>query len=108
MVAKPGQLDKSFLSAWQLIQQVKQFGFTESEFERAKAAYISNLESAVREKDKRNSEQLVQEYTRYFLVNEPSPGIEAELQMSKEYLSKAKLADINALSAKLYWTTTAT
>ncbi len=100
MVAKPGQLEKSFTSVWELIQQVKQFGFTEPEFERAKEAYISNLESAVREKDKRNSEQLVQEYTRYFLVNEPSPGIEVELQMSKDYLSTAKLQDINALSAQ--------
>ena len=65
-----------------------------------KPAYISNLESAVREKDKRNSEELVQEYTRYFLVNEPSPGIEVELQMSKDYLNTAKLQDINALSAQ--------
>jgi zinc protease len=100
MVAKPGQLEKSFISVWQLIQQVKQFGFTEPEFERAKASYISSLESAVREKDKRNSEQLVQEYTRYFLNNEPSPGIEVELQMSKDYLKTAKLQDINSLSSQ--------
>ena len=52
IVAKPGMLENSFLSVWQLVQQLKQFGFTEAEFERAKMNYLSNLESALREKDK--------------------------------------------------------
>jgi zinc protease len=100
IVAKPGQLQNSFVSVWALIQQAKQFGFTQPEFERAKVSIISSLESAVREKDKRNSSDLVQEYTRYFLVNEPSPGIEEELQMTRDYLGVATLAEINAISSK--------
>jgi zinc protease len=100
VVAKPGQLQNSFVSVWELIQQAKQFGFTQPEFDRAKVSMISNLESAVREKDKRNSADLVQEYTRYFLVNEPSPGIEVELQMTKDYLNQATLEEINALSTQ--------
>jgi zinc protease len=95
--AKPGQLENSFISVWQLIQQLKQFGFTETEFERAKMSYLSNLESAVREKDKRNSESLVQEYTRNFLVGESAPGIEIEYELSKSYLATAKIQDLNAL-----------
>jgi zinc protease len=100
VVAKPGQLQNSFTSVWALTQQAKQFGFTQPEFERAKISIINNLESAVREKDKRNSSQLVQEYTRYFLVNEPSPGIEVELQMTRDYLSSATLKEINAISSE--------
>jgi zinc protease len=97
MVAKPGQMENSFVSVWQLVQQVKQFGFTEPEFERAKASLLSGLESAVKEKDKVNSEQLVQEYTRNFLVGESVPGIEAEYALTQSYFSTAKLQDINAL-----------
>jgi len=97
VVAKPGTLENSFVSVWQLIQQLKQFGFTESEFDRAKISFMSALESAVREKDKRNSEDLVQEYTRHFLTGEAAPGIEAEYDLSKDYLATAKLQDINAL-----------
>ena len=106
MVAKPGQMENSFIAVWQLIQQVKQFGFTEPEFERAKSSLLSGLESAVKEKDKVNSEQLVQEYTRNFLVGESAPGIEAEYALTKEYLATAKLQDINALSAILSPTAT--
>ena len=77
---------------------VKQYGFTEAELERAKMNYLSNLESALKEKDKRNSEDLVQEYTRNFLVGEAAPGIQMEYDLTKSYLSTAKLEDINALS----------
>jgi zinc protease len=101
IMAKPGKMEQSFTSVWVLLQQMKQFGFTESEFERAKASLISGLESAVKEKDKMNSEQLVQEYTRNFLVGESAPGIEAEYALTKEYLATAKLQDINILSTKL-------
>jgi zinc protease len=97
MVAKPGQMENSFVSVWQLVQQVKQFGFTEPEFERAKVSLLSSLESAVKEKDKVNSEQLVQEYARNFLVGEAAPGIEAEYALTQLYFSTAKLQDVNAL-----------
>ena len=60
--------------------------------------YLSALESALKEKDKRNSEDLVQEYTRNFLVGEAAPGIQMEYDLTKSYLSTAKLEDINALS----------
>ncbi len=98
VVAKPGQLQNSFQSVWQLVQQLKQYGFTESEFQRAKTSYLSNLSSVVREKDKRNSQDLVQEYTRNFLTGEAAPGIEAEFKLTDDYLKTAKLSDINALS----------
>jgi hypothetical protein len=52
MVAKPGQIENSFVSIWELIQQLKQFGFTEPEFERAKSGLLSDLESAAKEKIK--------------------------------------------------------
>jgi zinc protease len=97
IVAKPGKLENSFLSIWQLIQQLKQFGFTQAELERAKMSYLSNLESALKEKDKRNSEDLVQEYTRNFLVGEAAPGIQMEYDLTKSFLSTAKLQDINEL-----------
>jgi zinc protease len=97
ILAKPGQLENSFVAVWQLIQQVKEYGFTQPEFERAKTSLLSGLESAVKEKDKVNSEQLVQEYTRNFLVGEAAPGIEMEYTLTKTFLADAKLSEINAL-----------
>jgi len=100
-VAKPGQLENSFKSVWQLILQAKQFGFTQTEFDRARASYLSALESAVKEKDKQNSENFVQEYTRNFLVGEPAPGIEVEYDLTKSYMVTAKIEDINALCPQI-------
>ena len=97
MVAKPGQIEKSFLSVWELILQAKQFGFTEPEYERAKISYLSDLESAAKEKDKVNSESLVQEYTRNFLEGESAPGIQMEFELTKEFLATMKLEEVNAL-----------
>jgi zinc protease len=100
-VAKPGQLENSFKSVWQVILQVKQLGFTQTELDRAMASYLSTLESAVKEKDKENSENFVQEYTRNFLVDEPAPGIVMEYELTRTYMSTAKIEDINALCPQL-------
>ncbi len=97
IVAKPGQLEKSFVDTWQVIQQAKQFGFTQAEFDRAKLSYLSNLESAVKELNKHNSEDFAQEYTRNFLVGEAAPGIQAEYDLTKAYFASARLEDINSL-----------
>ena len=48
---------------------------TESEYSRAKAEYLRQLESAYNERDKRKNEEYVDEYVRHFLDNEPIPGI---------------------------------
>ncbi|HEY4155730.1 MAG TPA: pitrilysin family protein, partial [Puia sp.] len=98
VVAKPGLLEKSFISVWQLIRQLKEFGFTEPEFERAKTSYLSYFASALREKDKRDSKDLVEEYTRNFLTGESAPGIEKEYDLTQAFLKTAKLADINGLA----------
>ena len=73
--------------------------FTETEFERAKITYLSYLASLVRDKDKRNSQDLVEEYTRNFLTGESAPGIQMEYDLSDAHLKTAKLADINALTS---------
>ena len=105
MVAKPGQMENSFISVWELMQQVKQFGFTEPEFERAKSSLLSGLESAVKEKDKVNSENLVQEYTRNFLVGEPAPGIEVEYELTKELSGHGETGGNQCASAQFIFPT---
>ncbi len=99
VVAKPGQLENSLKSVWQVIQQLKLYGFTQQELDRAKVDLLSNLAAAVREKDKRSSTMVVQEYTRNFLKREASPGIEAEYDITNNYLKAVRLEDVNKLSA---------
>ena len=96
VVAKPGQLAEATQSVWAEIQRVKQFGFTQGELDRAKSDYLNYLESALKEKDKRSSEQLVEEYTRLFLKKEASPGIEKETALTRSFLPTLTLAAVNA------------
>ena len=63
------------------IERARRFGFTGTEYNRARAGYLRNLESEFNEKDKVRNEQYVEKYVRNFLDNEPIPGIENEYQV---------------------------
>lgn len=77
IVAKPGQLEQGVKAVWRETERVKRFGFTGTQLERAKKAYISGMETALQEKDKTNSESYVREYQEYFLKGTAAPGITA-------------------------------
>ena len=71
-----------------------QYGFTETEFQRAKNDLISFIESAYREKDKTESINFVEELTNYFLSKAPSPGIEWERVEIRKILSELTLNEV--------------
>jgi zinc protease len=78
------------------------FGFTPGELERQKKQLLSFYESAYNERDKTDSKDLVAEYLRNFLTNEPIPGIEFEYEFIKEYLNGISIEEINQLSRNLF------
>lgn len=82
-------------------QRVKQFGFTPDELKRQKAQMISGLEKALQEKDKTESRKFVQEYLNNFLEQEPFPGIDYEVSLSKSLIPDIKIEEINALAKQL-------
>lgn len=77
------------------IERVRQFGFTASEYARAKADYLRALESAYNEKDKMRNSQYVQEYVRNFIDNEPIPGIENEYAIMNQIVPNIPVEAIN-------------
>lgn len=81
-------------------ERVKQFGFTEGEFERQKAELMSMYEKALEEKDKTESNNYVQEYISHFLHKEAFPGIEYEYNLVKSFLTGVKLEEVNALAGE--------
>lgn len=70
------------------------FGFTESEFDRAKRELTSYMEYAYREKDKTDSASLIEELTSFFLDGTPAPGIEWEWKEVKSILSGLTLDEV--------------
>ncbi len=86
-------------------EKVKRFGFTNAELERAKTDFIKNIEKAYNERDNQKNNDLVEEYVRNFLNQEPIPGIEWEYKTLQGMLPQLKLEMINAV-AKSYVTDT--
>ena len=83
------------------IQRAATFGFTESEYVRAKADYLRALESAYSERDKTKNEAYVNSYVRHFLDNEPIPGIENEYSLMNQIAPNLPLEVINKAMKEL-------
>lgn len=81
--------------------KVKQFGFTASELERAKAELMSSYEKTYNERDKTDSKNRVDELVRHFLTNEPIPGIEWEYNLLKNNLAKISLNEVNQFKEEI-------
>ena len=79
------------------IVRMRQHGFTASEYARAKASYLSALESSYNERDKNKNVNFVNEYVRHFLDNEPAPGIEFEYSVMSEIANNIPVEAINQL-----------
>ncbi len=80
-------------------ERVKQFGFTQTEFDREKENMIRNYEKAFNERDKTESSGLIREYVSNYLTGEPIPGIEYEYSMVKQLLPGISLNEVNSLAA---------
>jgi zinc protease len=100
VTAKPGELEKGFKAIWRETERVKRFGFTATEFERAKASILTGTETAFKEKDKTNSESFVKEYQQYFLSGAPAPGTTVAYQLIKADLPDITLNEVNQLAAE--------
>jgi len=94
---KAGQLDKAVQKVLEIKEQVKQFGFTETELQRAKLSLLNTLERQWKERDKNNSINYVNEYVKHFLTGEGIPGIDYEYHFLKNNMDKIQLAAINKL-----------
>lgn len=79
------------------IERAKRYGFTESEYVRARAEYLSHLESGYNERDKRQNAEYVNEYVRHFLDKEPIPGIENEYAIMSQIAPNVPVSAINEL-----------
>lgn len=77
--------------------RVKQFGFTSTELERQKTEMLRQYERALKERDKTESRNYVDEYLRNFLQEEPIPGIEVEYNIVKQFLPGITLEEVNKL-----------
>jgi len=80
--------------------RVKKYGFTTSEFGRAKKEILTRLESQFKEKDKTESGRYVSQLQSQFTSGDIYTGIEWRYNFTKETLPNIQLSDINAMIDK--------
>ncbi|MEM5566117.1 insulinase family protein [Psychroserpens sp. AS72] len=96
MTKEDGQLN-AFKTLLEENQRVKQHGFFEGEFERAKKDILARMEKSFKDKDKMESNRIIGEYVRNFLSEEPMPGIDWEFDFYQKQLPTISLSEVNAL-----------
>jgi zinc protease len=99
-VAKPGELEKALKAVVAETERARKFGFTQTEFERAKQDALTQIENTYKERDKTKSVNFVREYQQNFLLGEAIPGIEFEYNFYKANMGQIKLSEINAMAGK--------
>jgi len=80
-------------------RRVDQFGFLQSELDRARTNMLRSYEQANAEREKTQSAPYAAEYIRAYLQNEPIPGIEYEYATVQRLLPTITLSDVNRLAA---------
>jgi zinc protease len=81
--------------------RMAQFGFTNSEYERAKADFLKQIESQYNERNNTNNDQYVNECLENFLSNEPMMGIETEYALYQQIIPSIPLEVINMFAQQL-------
>ena len=82
-------------------ERMKKFGFTESEYERARENTIKSYENAYNNRDKQLNSVYSQEYVSSFTNSEPFPGIDYEYNMIKMVAPNIPVEAINQTVAQL-------
>ena len=100
-ISKEDGIPTAFSALVREIERARKFGFTASEYARAKADYLRYLESAYNERDKMKNNQYVQEYVSHFIDNEPIPGIENEYALMNQLAPMIPVEAINSILPQL-------
>lgn len=88
---------KGISSLYREILRAHRNGFTESEYERARTNFLTQLESAYNERDKVKSAAYCREYVRHFIDNEPIPGAENQYMLAQQILPNVPVDVVNEL-----------
>ena len=80
-------------------RRVDQFGFLQTELDRAKDSMLQSYQRAFADRGSTASSQLASQYVARFLNGEPTPGIEIEYSLVQQVLPTIALTDVNTLAS---------
>lgn len=93
--AKEGKTMEALKILTNEAERVKRHGFTASEYERAKATYMSNLEQTYNEREKQKNSYHVNQVLNHFLTGDAYPGIETLYVMMQQVTPNIPIDQVN-------------
>ena len=100
-ISKEDGIEVALASLVREMERARKFGFTDSEYARAKAEYLRGLESAFNEKEKQKNETYAEQYVRHFIDNEPATGIDYEYATMNQIAPNIPVQAINQAMQQL-------
>lgn len=94
-IAKEEAIDSTLATLVRETQRMKQYGFTASEYERARANVLKSYESAYNERDHQQNRHYLQEYVDHFTNGGYIPGIEMEYTLINQIAPAIPVEQIN-------------
>ncbi|HET7631361.1 MAG TPA: insulinase family protein [Gemmatimonadaceae bacterium] len=96
---KDGGVERGVAALLTEARRVDQYGFLQSELDRAKQNLLRGYERSYDERDKTSSASFVDEYVGNFLTDEAMPGIGWEYRAVQQLLPTVTLGEVNTLAA---------
>ena len=94
-LVKEGEIDAAMHTLVTEAQRVKQFGFTPSEYERARINVLKQYESAFNERENQKNSSYVREYVSHFTEGGYIPGIEMEYALVNQVAEQITVEQVN-------------
>ena len=100
-IPKEGKEIETMQALYREAMRVRKFGFTASEYERAKADYLSSLEKSYTNRDKRKNDEFGNAYRDHYLTNEPIPPLDVLYQTMQQLAPNIPVQAINQMLPEL-------
>ncbi|MCD7899820.1 MAG: insulinase family protein [Bacteroides sp.] len=100
-VCREDNIEGGFETLLREIERARRFGFTESEYVRARADILRDLESEYNERDKKKNDSYIDHYVRHFLDNEPIPSIDDEYAILNQIAPAIPVEALNQMMPSL-------
>ncbi|MBQ0080940.1 MAG: insulinase family protein [Alistipes sp.] len=101
VISSENQIKTAIAAAYRELLRAKRHGFTPSEYERAKADILSDVESALKSVEQKKSGDYCWEYVRHFIDREPIVGAKNDLQLTQQISGVITVDMINQLLGQL-------
>ena len=100
-IPKEGKDMETLQVLYREAKRAREFGFTATEYERAKADYLSGLEKRYTNRDKRKNDEFGNAYRDHYLANEPIPPLDVLYQTMQQIAPNIPVQAINPMLPQL-------